>query len=96
MNIGQFFEQFRVSTTAPKREIVIDPFDGLGPLMTEIAQAATDVRRMIDITKVARECRNMEAMNDRSRELHRKVEQLRVMAQALLQITATHKANGVK
>ena len=96
MNLGDFMRSLQDELVAPKRDVEIDPFDGLAHLIDEMGGAVELVRHNIGIIVDARERRNMAAMYSASQDLPRVCEQLRIMAETLMRVTATHKARGVK
>ena len=96
MNLGDFMRNLQDELVAPKRDVAIDPFKGLDPMIAEMAQAADLITRRIGDIQISSMRREMSIMHLTSRELQEKVKQLAIMAETLLRVTATHKAMGVK
>ena len=100
--IGSFFDDYRhekapmSSTAAPKRDVEIDPFDGLAPLITELGEAADYIVAKIKTVKAGCERRDMGQMRVASTDLHHKTQQLLIMAETLQRVTGVHKDRGVK
>ena len=99
--LGSYFKNYRheqasIRSIAPKRDVEIDPFDGLAPLITELSEAADYIAAKIKTVKAGCERRDMGQMRVASIDLHHKTQQLLILAETLLRVTATHKARGVK